>query len=280
MKQLEMLKYLLQLDQNQMQTLLIKFLNKHYTKVINKKNYIIAVGNIPIGLVAHMDTVFKQPPKNFFYDNEEQVLWSPDGGLGADDRAGIYAIIKIIEAGFRPHIIFTRDEEIGGFGAKSLIKNFPISPFKNLKCLIELDRQGKDDSVYYQCNNENFEDYINKFGFITDWGTFTDISIIAPQWKVAAVNLSVGYFNEHSAREYLKINFLNETIEKVINILKNEPVMSKYEYIPFTIPATNRYPCTCILCDTKLKIGEGYAVPGLDTYTYLCKQCNSYMLSY
>lgn len=55
-------------------------------------------------------------------------MWSPQL-LGSDDRAGVYAIIQIIEAGYKPHVIFTTDEEIGAVGAQKLIEDFPECPF-------------------------------------------------------------------------------------------------------------------------------------------------------
>ena len=41
---------------------------------------------------------------------QKNVMISPDG-LGADDRAGVFMIMNIVKAGFRPHVIFTTDEE-------------------------------------------------------------------------------------------------------------------------------------------------------------------------
>ena len=97
------------------------FLKKYYPskKIVSTPDYILCEGTAPIMLVAHLDTVFKQPPKNIYYDKEEGVIWSPQG-LGADDRAGVFAICQIIKAGLRPHIIFTTDEEVGGLGARAL----------------------------------------------------------------------------------------------------------------------------------------------------------------
>ena len=40
--------------------------------------YIFAKGNIPIMLVAHLDTVHKTPVKELFYDKKKDVLWSPE----------------------------------------------------------------------------------------------------------------------------------------------------------------------------------------------------------
>ena len=117
---------------------------------------------------------------------------------------------------------------MGGVGAISLITKYPTPPTE-LNFLIELDRQGRDEAVYYDCLNEQFEGFINKFGFYTAIGIFSDISFIAPKWNLAAVNLSIGYFNEHSSCEFLCYGYMEETIEKVSRILE-EYGDKKFDY--------------------------------------------------
>lgn len=240
--------------------MMMKYLkSKGYKKVINNNMFTVAEGNLPICLCAHMDTVFLNPPTTFYYDNEKGVLWSPEG-LGADDRAGIYAIISIIEEGYRPSIILTDLEEKGGIGAETLIKKFPECPFEDCRAIIQLDRQGKNDAVYYDCDNKDFEKLITSYNFKTSWGTFTDISIIAPQWKIAAVNLSVGYLNEHQKVEILKMRDLLKTIAKVKNMLKDCDSWPSYAYVPYIY--TNKdffnFDNYCIVCNNIIPKGKGH----------------------
>ena len=157
-------------------------------------------------------------------------MWSPEG-IGADDRAGVFAIVEILKRGLRPTIILTTDEEIGGVGASKLVEDIPEAPCK-LNFLIELDRRGSEDCVFYDCDNPFFEDYIEDFGFITNWGSFSDISYIAPKWGMAAVNLSIGYEHEHSKSEILNVSWMFNTIYKVCNILENVHEEDVFEYIP------------------------------------------------
>lgn len=202
----------------------------NYSSIITE-NYIIAEGTLPICLIAHCDTVFKTLPKEWIYDSEKEVLWSP-GGAGFDDRAGIAAILEILREGYRPSVIFTTGEEKGGIGAFQLTVDFPKRPFyKKPKMMIELDRQGTDDCVFYECNNRAFVKMIESYGFKEQLGSFTDISFLAPQWGVAATNLSVGYYDEHTSSERIYIKQLKSTIEKVINIIKDIESLPEYEYI-------------------------------------------------
>ena len=219
-----------QLKQPQLLKAMKQYLTSKYEKVIASKDFIIAVGDTPIALMAHLDTVFKSPPHNIYYDRVKNVMWSPEG-LGADDRAGVYAIVQILKAGYRPTVIFTTDEELGAIGASIIAESFPTCPTE-LKYIIELDRRGSNDCVFYDCDNPKFDSYIESFGFITNFGSFSDISIICPKWKIAGVNLSVGYYDEHSVSEILNVGQLYDTIKKVKTMLDKANEASFFEYIP------------------------------------------------
>ncbi len=181
-------------------------------------------------LVAHMDTVFAAPPQEIYHDQEQDVIISPHG-LGADDRAGIYAITALLSKGYLPRVLFTSGEEKGGIGAQIFLNDFPNTP-KDLKYIIQLDRQGEDDCVFYNCDNKDFEKYVESFGFVTDWGTFTDISYLCPKWKIAGVNISVGYWREHTPSEILNLRCLVKTIDRVTKMLDDAKNVKSYEYIP------------------------------------------------
>lgn len=204
------------------------YLKTKYKRIIETDDYIVAEGDIPIALVAHLDTVFPKPPQDIFYDRVKNVIWSPDG-LGADDRAGVFAIIQILRRGLRPHVILTTDEEMGAVGATTLAMSGPC-PLADVRYLIQLDRRGANDCVFYDCDNKDFTDYIEQFGFAEAIGSFSDISMICPAWKIAGVNLSIGYRDEHSISEVLFVGQMFNTIEKVIKMLQEEDIPS-FEYI-------------------------------------------------
>lgn len=226
----KLLETLVGLTQEGMRKTLSSFLKRKYKKVVVTKDYIFAHGDIPIALVAHMDTVFKKPATDVYYDQQKNVIWSPQG-LGADDRAGIFAILKIIQSGLRPAIIFTTDEESGALGAEAMIKAFPDAP-QEFKYIIQLDRRGTNDCVFYDCANKKFETYVESFGFVTNWGSFSDISVLCPDWGIAGVNLSIGYMNEHQEIETLHVSHMLRTISIVKKMLMDVDNAATYEYIP------------------------------------------------
>ena len=230
--ELKSIEQFFQITQENLLKIMGKYLKSKYDKVFYTKDYIIAVGDIPVALVAHMDTVFTTPPEEIFYDRAKNVMWSPDG-LGADDRAGVYAIVQLVKKGYRPTVILTTDEEKGALGASTLIKEHAKAPM-DLNYIIQLDRRGSVDCVFYDCENREFEEYVEKFGFVTAYGTFSDISVICPEWGIAGVNLSIGYVNEHSHSEVLYIGNMLATIEKVEHMLQEASTSKFFKYIPAT----------------------------------------------
>ena len=221
------LESLIKCDETVLENTMLKFLTQKYgeTNIFHIKNhFILALGALPIGLVAHMDTVVYPKVEKI---KEKNGIVSAKYGLGADDRAGIYAIVKLIQKGYRPTIIFTNQEEVGGLGAKAL--SMCLEDLR-AKYLIQLDRRGKDDAVFYDCPNKKFKDYVCGFGFTEQTGIYSDISFLCPVWDIAGVNLSVGYFYEHTEKECLNLEYLEETIVKVEKMLKEEKTADYFNY--------------------------------------------------
>ena len=191
--------------------------------LISKGNFILVRGQAPVMLVAHLDTVHEQPVRDICLSADRNILMSPQG-IGGDDRCGVFALVKIFQyAQIKPWLLFCCDEEIGGLGAKKFCLahqqlQLP-NELDNLKFIIELDRKGKNDAVYYRCANTDFENYITGKGFKTAQGSFSDISLIAPELGVAAVNLSCGYYAAHTRHEYINRSQLDAVIHTVVDIV-------------------------------------------------------------
>ena len=234
-KDLALMERLMLNKQEQVRKFLVTTLKKYYSKgeLIYTHDYIIGKGDIPIAVAAHMDTVWETSVNHeVFYDERKNVMVNLQGG-GYDDKVGIFLILKILQSGLKPHVIFCATEEVGSLGAEALITDYPTCPFDDCRFIVMLDRRGLIDCVFYDCENDEFEDYIEKFGFKTAFGSFTDICTLCPQWKMAGVNLSVGYDNEHTANEKLYVGPMFATLEKVKVILSQKDEDIKYfKYIP------------------------------------------------
>ena len=213
--------------------------DKFKGSTVNKDNYILVEGNAPLLLVAHLDTVHKEPVRIICKSNSGNILMSPQG-IGGDDRCGVYALVNIHEqAQIKPWLLFTCNEEIGGVGAEAFAEDFMngILPTElvDLKAIIEIDRKGKNDAVYYDCVNYDFENYITEKGYSTAFGSFSDISVIAPVLGIAAVNLSSGYYYAHTLYEYINKKHLEATIQRVLEIVNDasKEDFPKYEYFSY-----------------------------------------------
>lgn len=203
--------------------------------LISKGNFILVHGQAPVMLIAHLDTVHEQPVRDICISADKNILMSPQG-IGGDDRCGVFALVKIYQsAQIKPWLLFTCDEEVGGLGAKQFClahkqRQLPTE-LDDLKFLIELDRKSSRDAVFYRCDNPDFEAYISGKGFNFAQGSFSDISLIAPELGIAAVNLSCGYYAPHTRHEYINRKELDSTIAKVVSIIGDSPNLPRFEYV-------------------------------------------------
>lgn len=236
-------------SQAQLHNYLVDYLKgKGYDEIQqDDEAFIYAKGESPILMVAHLDTVHRELPQDVFYDEKQRVLWSPQG-IGGDDRAGVYGILKILEH-CKPHVIFLHEEEVGGVGASWAANTLNIP---KVNFMIELDRKGSDDAVFYDCGNQEFQDHILSFGFKLNYGSFSDISILSPEWDIASVNLSIGYYNEHTPREFIKLDELDATVDKVINIIKCSDSNKFYDFQEVYYPPTKYFTTS----SSNFKFGE------------------------
>lgn len=212
-----------QLSQERLkQALEAELIASTYT-VQKQKGFLYAEGTDPVLLVAHLDTVHRTPPETICYSADGAVMMSPQG-IGGDDRAGVYMILRLIQDA-HCHVLFCEDEETGGQGAHAFTKS-GIKPEVNY--IVELDRAGSNDAVFYQCRNRQFERYINGFGFQTAFGSFSDISILAPHLNLAAVNLGTGYYHAHQPGEYVRLDKVEELIGRVEKLLQTKTERFSY----------------------------------------------------
>lgn len=189
-------------------------------------------GNTPVLLTAHLDTVHKEPVKQIVIG--DGVMSSPQG-IGGDDRCGVWIATQVAKGtNMRPTILFCEDEEIGSVGAEKFIKTEYSKEIETLKFFVELDRANRNDAVFYDCDNPEFTEFIiDETGYKEAWGTFSDISVLAPAAGVAAVNLSCGYYKAHTVDEYVITSEMERTKYAVIKLLKKarQEDVPQYEYI-------------------------------------------------
>lgn len=198
-------------------------------KTVSDDGYVYGKGDLPVLLVAHLDTVHEKCPKDFVY--KDHFLWSPQG-IGGDDRCGVYMIFEIIKD-LKCHVVFVEDEEVGCIGSAKFCRSEIARKISSgINFIIEFDRRNDHDAVYYSCANEKFEEFISGFGhFKTATGSYSDICEIAPAVGAAAVNLSCGYYNEHHKTEYIDLEAMHRNIEEAKRIIASCDENGRFEYV-------------------------------------------------
>ena len=216
------------MTQKQLKVYVSQELYKMYDNVHIGDGYVYAQGTFPVLLVAHLDTVHKKLPDPIFYDMVKGEYHSPNG-IGGDDRCGVYMILQIIKK-YDCSVLFCEDEESGCIGAKKFVQT-DLAKELEFNYAIELDRRGKNDAVFYDCDNPEFEDFITKEFFETAYGSFTDICTVAPVIGCAAVNFSCGYYGAHTEKEYVVMSEMEKVIEETCKLLERTTEDDKFEYI-------------------------------------------------
>lgn len=162
-------------------------------------------------------------------------------GLGADDKNGIWVALKCLQSFDVIKAAFFRDEERGCLGsAKANVKFFDDCRF-----VLQCDRRGGHDFItdigYTKiCSKEFIKAAdIKTFGFKEQTGMMTDVQKLRNLGvKVSCCNISCGYYEPHTAREYTILPELKNTLAFVKSIIRNckdvyeyrEPVKKTYNY--------------------------------------------------
>ena len=178
------------------------YLSANNYDVDNVDGYLYAepkYDRVPVLLVAHMDTVHKEVCREIINNNGK--LSSPQG-IGGDDRCGVYMIMNVIKELHCP-VLLTEDEEVGCIGAHMFAKSEYIADL-GVNYMIEFDRRGSNDAVFYSCDNKNFKAFVEENSPLKEvQGSYSDISVLMSAAKLAGVNISCGYYNAHTRDEYV-----------------------------------------------------------------------------
>lgn len=178
---------------------------------------------------AHVDTVHYVPPVpnrdpklkdfiNSFRLNTVDNIVSADGDvLGADDGAGMWLLLEMIDAGVPGMYLFHRGEECGGIGSSGMARHH-YDFLAQFDRAIAFDRKATHSIITHQrggrCCSDAFAlalaEHLSCDAYFMapdDGGTFTDTANYTDDIG-ECTNVSVGYYNEHTANEKLDLNYL------------------------------------------------------------------------
>lgn len=190
--------------------------------------------NLIILLSAHLD-IHHEFAENSSLDEKGRIIRRSEGILGGDDRAGVALIINVlrefgnIRRGCEIRIAFTVGEEHETHGAESIPSLF----FEGVDYAISLDRQGCKDIVTH-CGNLIYDNaglgkriagystqtFDNPSHFFEEVdGGISDLRVWSQRFGIPSVNLSTGFFYEHTDNEYLNFDCWHRTHELLIETI-------------------------------------------------------------
>lgn len=196
---------------------------KNYT--LFDTNVLVTIGESRTIFTSHLDTYTTTVEK--VNHNVTGDIISTDGTtiLGADDKAGFMVMLYMIEKGIHGNYIFFTGEERSGKSSKRFVE-FPekLKWLKsNIDRVVAFDRGGYDEiaTSFFGADGcsksfakrliSNIQKISGKEFKMIDGGFCDATSFI--DFVPECINLSVGYFNEHTTNEYVDMSYLYEMSE-------------------------------------------------------------------
>lgn len=195
-------------------------------KHLEKEGFVYIPGTRENGvlLVAHADTVGEEDLAVELAE-DEGIIRNRRGILGADDRAGCAMLWLLRNTGHG--LLVTDGEEYGSVGSRFLKKAFP-DRFDEInsryRFMIQIDRCGSADFKCYQVGTPEFRRYILEKTHFSEPDRMRSTDIVHLCRDICGVNLSCGYYREHTAAEYLVKAEWRNTLELLRNWLSEEDI--------------------------------------------------------
>jgi len=173
------------------------------------------LGAVPC-VAAHLDTVHAASAVKIVQQDGRLFGLNEQGqrtGIGADDKAGVFVCLELLEKFENIAVILFAGEEIGCVGAE----HAPKAWFEDVGYVIEFDCPGRG-LVSYTSNGvrlfTNGGKFIQTAGPVmqahglTRWQQhpFSDVVVLRRRFGFSCLNLSCGYYNWHRRDEYIVVD--------------------------------------------------------------------------
>jgi hypothetical protein len=193
-------------------------------------NYYVQIGETDTMFTSHLDTS-SSTVVNVNHVLDGQII-KTDGNtiLGADDKAGVTILMFMIEHKVPGLYYFFIGEEVGCIGSSKVAELYKKNKNNKINKVISFDRRNTNSVITYQssrrCASDKFGNAlanelnaaessfsykIDPTGILTDSYKFIDC---VPE----CTNISVGYKNEHTAREVQNIFHLEKLAQACLKI--------------------------------------------------------------
>jgi len=197
-------------------------------------NFYKIIGSNPQTMfTSHLDTADRQQKVTKLFsiveDEEEYIYTDEESILGADDKAGVTVMLYMMSHNIPGLYYFFIGEERGGIGSHKLATIFDkVDYLTNIKRCVSFDRRNYHSVITQQlgkvCCSDEFAKALcqqyNSNGLdlsIDTTGVYTDSASFMDDIR-ECTNVSVGYFNEHTGREYQNITYLKNLCQASIKI--------------------------------------------------------------
>ena len=190
---------------------------------------------------AHIDTMHNKTPElitqEVFVDAFGTAFVDQSSDcLGADDGAGVFLMLEMIDANIEGTYIFHRGEERGGWGS-SQVAELHADFIKQFTHAVAFDRRGNTSIITHQrgerCASDELGNALIKlFGkdFQLDTtGIYTDTAEYA-HLVPECLNISIGYNSEHTSNETLDTN----------HVLRMRDTILAYDWTRQSLPVVRK----------------------------------------
>lgn len=192
-------------------------------------------------IVAHLDEVHQRTGDGYSVITlkKTQIILGYDSirkdfsGIGADDKNGIWVCLKCLKKYQTLKCAFFVDEERGCLGSNKADMDF----FKDCRFVLQCDRKGNKDLIVnisgVQLCSDSFIKDINckKYQYKETSGLMTDVMILKQRkLQVSSVNISCGYYNPHTSKEFTFIPDLYKCLDFVCHIIEDCTKVYRHTY--------------------------------------------------
>jgi tripeptide aminopeptidase len=195
-------------------------------------------GTVPC-VAAHIDTVQPIRPVEVVQQNGILFGMTEGGqrtGIGADDKAGVFLCLELLERFDHIAVALFAQEEIGYNGAQNARPEF----FERVGYVLEFDAPAHGLVSYTSGGVRLFQNdgafirtalpVLERFGCTRfQHHPFTDVKALRQRFSMSCLNLSCGYYHWHARNEYVKLADVERSLAMATAII---PALGtrRYEY--------------------------------------------------
>jgi putative aminopeptidase FrvX len=136
-------------------------------------------------------------------------------GIGGDDKCGVYACLELLKELPNLKAAFFVSEETGCHGSRKADKSF----FANVGYAIQFDAPenwmitercwgttlfDRSSEFFKHCNDVLVESFPSKMKYFSH--PYTDVYALKESFDFSCINISIGYYQYHTANEYVVVD--------------------------------------------------------------------------